>query len=1244
MSKNDMKLNSFQRDEALVVTDYSNKYAEWPHVGNSTSNKTIQFSPTPSSSNTETYVISPTSSPAIDSSVHDRLSITSSSPSILKKKGSISSPINDMEPNIPPVPAIAPIPPRKSPIQNVKKAAATKRRDSKSMNRIPSETDVASLAGTPNKDEDIYKIPISTNPFDTILSRAEGFLENVKKTVKKATSPDSVSHSISPYPSNNFTTKSIDGSKTLDGNPHQRLFSFPDMNADSNFSTLLISSKIDPTPNLTQIDWLIRGIPEAYEEDFEIDDEAVEKLLKEGGNPPSQLVFPSYHASSQRKMAKFKDARFLYINLTHFLIYSARYGVRRDCTHIAIRPPLGCTLPANQLASVLIPLTELDPNKEERKRKKSLLGDYFVGDCIMDENAKFPILLDDVIISKWMDAKEEGCLRIELYSYMVSPNSSARQSLSANPVCFGYINIPLAGLLCTETLDAVVNCDIQVEADTHASVISRMRSMPYSNSIDFSKPLGMKMGSLSIRLSILSSSEEVSAFKKVTDVISPLLIPQYGETNPYPMEKANDDKKKEINVIDSALAYTPVELLIDNNVSMNIDSVAFFGAIIYDVQLNSTYDPTDIIISYKISKEIREELSLENVINKSQYAVVRINEINHINSWSLPAFEVWIASTDEKTLLGLGKFDIDVQYGEIITVPIICIKTAKSVGRLTMSLHMHDTRDKIDNNVFNIIVKRKQQLISIMEEEVSVSPPIISVEPSLNLVQPVEPDEITQNMNLSIDTNVSIDSLNVTNNFQIETTSSTTSIYDISDEAQVQFQNIIASIDDDDSRVNSKLEDMEAMLKIVSDRINSVDVSSSSPDLDEESLITLAETILQEHSDRKVYELEIVNNDVKRNIPSSSSARLLDIIIEGTSDILDDSETCLGFYVTYTLPSIFSNNLTPNTDPMPNALQYDHKLWWDNKCSVLNTTNRHKFDVPSILSDDISGEEFIIFHIISCDDEGILSTDSSKIGTASLRVEELTKMLSSGSVSRLYNLEISFHRFATSSALSLDTCRLTLNISHRIEPTLLRSSTSKLVSESVRVNNLAGDITSDEIRAGRQGFIVAIEEVTNLPSDVYSKDSMLLITGTVGFTNSIIGTNSLGTYIPGAEAFITSAQKAGKSVTWSENQEIWVHKPDLSESSYNNTDNKCRWLRDATLAISLHIRQSWPLPFMYDTPSGFERPFTADSGSNSILKVGDQVLGSSTIDLSPFSFGMPCINGWYHIVDNLHQQKGIIII
>jgi len=1254
MNKNDMQLNSFQRDEALVVTDYSNKFAEWPHVSNS-NNKTIQFSPTPSLSNAD--ALSTSSSPAIENTVNDRRSSITPSPSILKKKQQQqSSPIiNDMEPNTPPIPAVAPTPPGKSPIQNIKKAAVNKRRDSKSMKRTPTESDTASVkSNTPiaNKDEDINIIQQPMNPFDTILSKAEGFLKNVKETIKKTSaSPDSVSHSSSPYPS----SKSLDASKELDGNPHQRLFSFPDMNnAEGLYSTLLIGTKTDPSPNLTQVDWLIRGIPEVYEEDFEIDDEAVDKLLKEGGNPPSQLVFPSYHASSQRKMAKFKDARFLYINLTHFLIYSARYGVRRDCSHIAIRPPLGCTLPANKLTSALIPLTELDPNKEERKRKKSLLGDYFVGDCTMDENIHFPIQLDDSVIATWMDAKEEGCLRIELCSYMVSPNSHARQSLSANPICFGYVNIPLAGLLCTETLDAVVNCEIQVEADTHASVLSRMRSMPYSHSVDFSKPLGMKMGSLSMRLSVLSGTENL-AVNKANDIVSPLLIPQYNEDNPYPMEKAHDEKSKVVNVIDSALAYQPVELPIGITDNI-IDSSAFFGTVIYDAQLNISNEShilRDIIISFKISKEIREEMSLVNVLNKSKYAEVRVNQIHNVKSWTLPAFEVWVITNREKKLLGLARFDIDVRYGDIVTVPIICIKTTKTIGNLVISLHMHNTRDKVDDNVFATVTKMRHQLppVTIQAEETTeLPPPTISTEP--NHHTSIEIEENMQNMYVSVDSNVSIDSLTIDD--RKETTSGTSSIFDITDDAKGQYHNIIAEINDNDSCINSKLDDMEAMLKIVSDRINDASTSSLSIDqLKEEDLITMAENILLEEGDKKNTDFEAVTVDTHpddKEILVSSSSRLLDIIIEGTSDMLDNSETCLGFYITYTLPTLFGSNLSSNNieKDKTNPIHFDHKLWWDNKCSVLNTSNRHKFDLPNEMNYINQDDDVITFYIVTCDDEDKLSSDSNIIGSAILRVNELNNMLVSGSISRTFNLDIS-------SSTITNSCALTLNISHRIEPTLLRSSTSKLVSEFVQVDSLAetkdailissisnstANVISEDLRKDRQGFVITIEEVTHLPSDAFSKDSLLLLTGSAGFTNSVAGTNnSTGTYIPGAESFITSTQKASKNVSWNESQEIWVHKPDSSILGSNGIDNKFRWLRDATLLISLHLRQSWPLPYMYDTPSGFERPFASDSDA-SMLKVGDQIIGSAAIDLSPFSFGMPCIDGWYHIVDHLQQQKG----
>ena len=80
-NNNDTLLSTFQKDEALVVTDYSNKYAEWPQVNNNSSNssKKIQFSPTISPNIDSSSTLS---SPLIDNINN---SVTTTSPNIEKK-------------------------------------------------------------------------------------------------------------------------------------------------------------------------------------------------------------------------------------------------------------------------------------------------------------------------------------------------------------------------------------------------------------------------------------------------------------------------------------------------------------------------------------------------------------------------------------------------------------------------------------------------------------------------------------------------------------------------------------------------------------------------------------------------------------------------------------------------------------------------------------------------------------------------------------------------------------------------------------------------------------------------------------------------------------------------------------------------------------------------------------------------------------------------------------------------------
>ena len=70
----------------------------------------------------------------------------------------------------------------------------------------------------------------------------------------------------------------------------------------------------DPTSEMTQIEWLLRDMPEAYGEEL-VDDDEVQALLDEGGEPPSALKYPSMYAANQRVMSKLQYMRRLEINL-----------------------------------------------------------------------------------------------------------------------------------------------------------------------------------------------------------------------------------------------------------------------------------------------------------------------------------------------------------------------------------------------------------------------------------------------------------------------------------------------------------------------------------------------------------------------------------------------------------------------------------------------------------------------------------------------------------------------------------------------------------------------------------------------------------------------------------------------------------------------------------------------------------------------------------------------------------------
>ena len=244
-------------------------------------------------------------------------------------------------------------------------------------------------------------------------------------------------------------------------------------------SLLASPRRTSSSSTLTQLNWLIDGLPEMYDDgDAEMeggvmDDLAVEKLINEGGRPPSQLMFPSLHRMGQLIMNRLQGAKCLLVTFHHIFIYSGRYGVRKHCSRLVVRPPIGCESLLNEPEAVVLDLPELlcrgqysaDDCKDkdaditnqnnryhqsssssskikekniDKVKKRSTMGvgadAFFVGEMELRRTVAFPIKdLSDATLQRWLGSQgQEGghdsdsdsgrsCLRIDLESHVTPP-------------------------------------------------------------------------------------------------------------------------------------------------------------------------------------------------------------------------------------------------------------------------------------------------------------------------------------------------------------------------------------------------------------------------------------------------------------------------------------------------------------------------------------------------------------------------------------------------------------------------------------------------------------------------------------------------------------------------------------------------------------------------------------------------------------------------------------------------------
>lgn len=294
----------------------------------------------------------------------------------------------------------------------------------------------------------------------------------------------------------------------------------------------------------SQVDLLLGGLDDAYG-DVEIEDEAVDRILREGGAPPSQIRYQSLYALSQTVLAKVSAVRYLNLSIHGMCVYSADAGIRRDCSFISVSPPTGCAPNFHNTEKIVLRSAEKDrPGRGRGGRTES---GFLVGGVAVDATMSWAIELTDETIAAWHRDESKASVVLSLHSSILPSKGSAH-----NTCCFAQLSIPVTGLLGVASLSASATCEFQMLPLVHDTVQARMRNLPSGYRLS-AKTAAPRVASLRARVWLQTYDE---GFASAADLASrrdpPLLVPAPPQDTPLRAPPADP--------LQDALAYLPTEL------------------------------------------------------------------------------------------------------------------------------------------------------------------------------------------------------------------------------------------------------------------------------------------------------------------------------------------------------------------------------------------------------------------------------------------------------------------------------------------------------------------------------------------------------------------------------------------------------------------------------------------------------------------------------------------------------------
>jgi hypothetical protein len=366
----------------------------------------------------------------------------------------------------------------------------------------------------------------------------------------------------------------------------------------------------------------------------------------------------------------------------------------------------------------------------------------------------------------------------------------------------------------------------------------------------------------------------------------------------------------------------------------------------------------------------------------------------------------------------------------------------------------------------------------------------------------------------------------------------------------------------------------------------------------------------------------------------------------------------MGTKILYSLPALTAVQQRARIDA-----EHNYSIWWDSYNAILNETNRHEFISLEQLDEltlsncfGVNPATGIIFFVFSTDVDANVARNEPPIGKFSLPMKVLLDVINSHSVYETHlplTMEFMHPKLANSKTL------VNLKVYHREEP--LRSN-NYLVSMTEGEEPTLKSPLSEEVRhefsssptASKNeeeiscpfGFSVVCSEILHFHGNqhyVSDDDAEIFYTlSVIEKTEDEYGNDQ-------KEILVSERVRMEQLENNSQSFQLCVP-PDVKWKYENNDSSRSfdfvmdclhevNFTFDMNLSISFYKRnQIFSFTSLTEMKDRTQSSFT----SSRHIKATDILLGRSVIDLSLLSFGIPQINGFYHIFNDLHKYIGQI--